>query len=130
MTTPPSLLPDIAGAGLVAPQEARVQHAHRLACVRPRGLRCADELSVSRVRGDPRRPYLVGKRICRAWRLEPAEPRWAFSLQLQGQFGTFLYTDPDDSTVTGQGIGIGDGIDDGPSPSPAPSADLPSRSAG
>ena len=32
-----------------------------------------------------------------------------FFLQLQGQFGTFLYTDPDDSTVTGQGIGIGDG---------------------
>src|ERR1700733_12673634 len=32
-----------------------------------------------------------------------------FFLQLQGQFGTFLYTDPDDSTVTGQGIGVGDG---------------------
>jgi len=32
-----------------------------------------------------------------------------FFLQLQGQFGTFLYTDPEDSGVTGQGIGIGDG---------------------
>jgi hypothetical protein len=32
-----------------------------------------------------------------------------FFLQLQGQFGTFLYTDPDDSAVTGQGIGVGDG---------------------
>jgi uncharacterized protein (TIGR02217 family) len=32
-----------------------------------------------------------------------------FFLQLQGQFGTFLYTDPDDSTVTSQGIGVGDG---------------------
>lgn len=32
-----------------------------------------------------------------------------FFLQLQGQFGTFLYTDPDDNAVTGQGIGSGDG---------------------
>jgi uncharacterized protein (TIGR02217 family) len=32
-----------------------------------------------------------------------------FFLQLQGQFGTFLYTDPDDNSVTGQGIGVGDG---------------------
>ncbi len=32
-----------------------------------------------------------------------------FFLQLQGQYGTFLYTDPDDNTVTGQGIGVGDG---------------------
>lgn len=32
-----------------------------------------------------------------------------FFLQLQGQFGTFLYTDPDDNTVTGQAIGTGDG---------------------
>jgi uncharacterized protein (TIGR02217 family) len=32
-----------------------------------------------------------------------------FFLQLQGQFGTFLYTDPDDNTVTAQGIGLGDG---------------------
>jgi hypothetical protein len=32
-----------------------------------------------------------------------------FFLQLQGQFGTFLYTDPDDNTVTGQFIGQGDG---------------------
>jgi len=32
-----------------------------------------------------------------------------FFLQLQGQFGTFLYTDPDDNTVSGQGVGIGDG---------------------
>jgi len=32
-----------------------------------------------------------------------------FFLQLQGQFGTFLYTDPDDNTVTGQFIGDGDG---------------------
>ncbi len=30
-------------------------------------------------------------------------------LQSQGQFGTFLYTDPDDNTITGQGIGTGDG---------------------
>lgn len=32
-----------------------------------------------------------------------------FFLQLQGQFGTFLYTDPDDNTVAGQGIATGDG---------------------
>jgi uncharacterized protein (TIGR02217 family) len=32
-----------------------------------------------------------------------------FFLQLQGQFGTFLYADPDDNSVTGQGIGVGDG---------------------
>jgi uncharacterized protein (TIGR02217 family) len=32
-----------------------------------------------------------------------------FFLQLQGQFGTFLYADPDDNTVTAQGIGAGDG---------------------
>ncbi len=32
-----------------------------------------------------------------------------FFLQLQGQFGTFLYADPDDNTVAGQGIGVGDG---------------------
>ena len=32
-----------------------------------------------------------------------------FFLQLQGQYGTFLYTDPDDNTITGQGIGVGDG---------------------
>jgi len=32
-----------------------------------------------------------------------------FFLQLQGQFGTFLYTDPDDNTVTGQMIGTGNG---------------------
>src|SRR5580700_3781411 len=32
-----------------------------------------------------------------------------FFLQMQGQFGTFLYVDPDDSTATGQGIGVGDG---------------------
>ena len=30
-------------------------------------------------------------------------------LQLQGQFGTFLYPDPDDSSIAGQAIGIGDG---------------------
>jgi hypothetical protein len=30
-------------------------------------------------------------------------------LQVQGQFGAFLYTDPTDSAVTGQAIGIGDG---------------------
>jgi uncharacterized protein (TIGR02217 family) len=32
-----------------------------------------------------------------------------FFLQLQGQFGTFLYTDPEDNAATGQGIGVGDG---------------------
>jgi uncharacterized protein (TIGR02217 family) len=32
-----------------------------------------------------------------------------FFLQLQGQFGTFLYTDPEDHSVAGQGIGLGDG---------------------
>jgi uncharacterized protein (TIGR02217 family) len=32
-----------------------------------------------------------------------------FFLQLQGQFGTFLYIDPDDNSVTSQGIGVGDG---------------------
>jgi hypothetical protein len=32
-----------------------------------------------------------------------------FFLQLQGQFGTFLYTDPDDNTVTGQVFGAGNG---------------------
>ena len=32
-----------------------------------------------------------------------------FFLQLQGQFGTFLYTDPDDNAVTGQPIGTGNG---------------------
>ncbi len=37
------------------------------------------------------------------------ESLMGFFLQLQGQFGTFLYTDPDDNTVAGQGIGVGDG---------------------
>jgi hypothetical protein len=32
-----------------------------------------------------------------------------FFLQLQGQFGTFLYTDPDDNTVTAQAFATGDG---------------------
>jgi uncharacterized protein (TIGR02217 family) len=32
-----------------------------------------------------------------------------FFLQLQGQFGTFLYTDPDDNAVTAQTIAVGDG---------------------
>jgi uncharacterized protein (TIGR02217 family) len=32
-----------------------------------------------------------------------------FYLQAQGQFGTFLYTDPTDNAVTGQGIATGDG---------------------
>jgi len=32
-----------------------------------------------------------------------------FFLQLQGQFGTFLYADPDDNTVSAQAIGVGDG---------------------
>jgi hypothetical protein len=32
-----------------------------------------------------------------------------FFLQLQGQFGTFLYTDPDDNSVTGQAFATGDG---------------------
>jgi uncharacterized protein (TIGR02217 family) len=32
-----------------------------------------------------------------------------FYLQCQGQFGTFLYTDPTDNAVTGQVIGVGDG---------------------
>ena len=32
-----------------------------------------------------------------------------FFLQLQGQFGTFLYTDPDDNTVTGQAFATGTG---------------------
>ena len=32
-----------------------------------------------------------------------------FFLQLQGQFGTFLYTDPDDTTVTGQAFATGNG---------------------
>lgn len=32
-----------------------------------------------------------------------------FFLQLQGQFGTFLYVDPDDNTITGQFLGNGDG---------------------
>jgi uncharacterized protein (TIGR02217 family) len=32
-----------------------------------------------------------------------------FFLLNQGQYGTFLYTDPTDHTVTGQGIGTGDG---------------------
>ena len=30
-------------------------------------------------------------------------------LQCEGQYGTFLYTDPTDNTVTGQGIATGDG---------------------
>ncbi len=33
-----------------------------------------------------------------------------FFLQLQGQFGTFLYTDPDDNTVIGQAFATGDGL--------------------
>lgn len=32
-----------------------------------------------------------------------------FFLQLQGQFGTFLYTDPDDNAVSGQIFATGDG---------------------
>ena len=32
-----------------------------------------------------------------------------FYLQAQGQFGTFLYTDPTDNAVVGQGIATGDG---------------------
>jgi hypothetical protein len=32
-----------------------------------------------------------------------------FFLQLQGQFGTFLYTDPDDNSVTGQAFATGNG---------------------
>jgi hypothetical protein len=32
-----------------------------------------------------------------------------FFLQLQGQFGTFLYVDMDDNTVTGQAFATGDG---------------------
>lgn len=32
-----------------------------------------------------------------------------FFLQLQGQFGTFLYTDPDDNAVAGQVFATGDG---------------------
>jgi uncharacterized protein (TIGR02217 family) len=32
-----------------------------------------------------------------------------FYLQCEGQYGTFLYTDPTDTTVTGQGIATGDG---------------------
>ncbi len=32
-----------------------------------------------------------------------------FFLQLQGQFGTFLYVDPDDNAVTGQAFATGDG---------------------
>jgi hypothetical protein len=32
-----------------------------------------------------------------------------FFLQLQGQLGTFLYTDPDDNAVTGQAFATGDG---------------------
>jgi hypothetical protein len=32
-----------------------------------------------------------------------------FFLQIQGQFGTFLYVDPDDNTVTGQSFASGDG---------------------
>ncbi len=32
-----------------------------------------------------------------------------FFLQLQGQYGVFLYADPDDNTVVGQGLGSGDG---------------------
>jgi hypothetical protein len=32
-----------------------------------------------------------------------------FFLQLQGQFGTFLYTDPDDNAVTGQAFATGNG---------------------
>jgi hypothetical protein len=32
-----------------------------------------------------------------------------FFLQLQGQFGTFLYADPDDNSVTGQAFATGDG---------------------
>jgi hypothetical protein len=32
-----------------------------------------------------------------------------FFLQMQGQFGTFLYTDPDDSTVSGGAIATGSG---------------------
>jgi hypothetical protein len=32
-----------------------------------------------------------------------------FFLQLQGQFGTFLYVDSDDNTVTGQAFATGDG---------------------
>jgi hypothetical protein len=32
-----------------------------------------------------------------------------FFLQLQGQFGTFLYVDPDDDAVTGQAFATGDG---------------------
>lgn len=32
-----------------------------------------------------------------------------FFLQMQGQFGTFLYADPDDGTVAGGAVAIGDG---------------------
>lgn len=32
-----------------------------------------------------------------------------FFLQMQGQFATFLYTDPDDNSIAGQTVGIGDG---------------------
>lgn len=32
-----------------------------------------------------------------------------FFLQLQGQFGTFLYTDPDDNTIAAQAFASGDG---------------------
>lgn len=33
-----------------------------------------------------------------------------FFMQLQGQFGTFLYADPDDNAATGQFIADGDGV--------------------
>jgi hypothetical protein len=94
---------------MVAAQEARLFHAGGLARVGPRSARRADELPALRVRGGVQRTCVVGDSgVRRAWLIEPAEPD-GFFLQLQGQFGTFLYADPDDNTVAGQAFATGTG---------------------
>ena len=94
-------------AGLVGAQEAEVFDPRRVACV---GARSAQSLFAY-----PLYEFELifdglasGAALSGSRREHPAKPDGTLSA-MQGQFGTFLYTDPTDNTACGAGVGTGDG---------------------
>ena len=93
---------------LVAAQEAWLFDARGLACVRPRGARRADEYPLYEFEA-VYNGLASSTAAFAGLGASSLQSLMGFFLQLQGQFGTFLYTDPDDNAVTGQAFATGDG---------------------
>ena len=95
----PALLSDARRPGLERPQEADVLDHRRAACFRARGPRRALSEPDLAIRGRLRRARIRRRARYPGLGANSLQSLMGLFLQCQGQYGTFLYTDPTDSAA-------------------------------